>query len=671
MFIKLLKRNKRIFSVFMSIVMLVTVCSPTVAFAESDTNVSNYSQQTANIDEMLLISQEWLNDTFGKRTGYNIIPEDGTSRRATVNGCIRALQVHLGITDTADNFGPTTIRLFNQMYPNGVVQQEYPSKTENEIYGIIQCALWTKGYYIPSGSITEHFYDGTRDAIKELKTDMGFIDPNSTVTLDVMKGLLSMDQYKKLSNGNDNIRTIQQSLNREYGDYIGIIPCDGVAGRQLSTAMIKALQSVEGYSVEDATGNFGNGTKEKLPILPDTNNVLSQETEEKAIVLLKYALCWNGYDTDFSTSFDNQLIQNLTDFQTRMALPVTKIADVNTWMSLFTSKGNPDRSAIACDTRFEMTQDRIDYLKQNGYQIVGRYLTGSEKGLKDDEPERIINNGLSFFPIFQETLYTDSISKYNYDLGREDARKAIIRASELYIPDYTVIYFAIDFDPTDDQIENYVLPYFEGIKREIGTYHVGVYGTRNTCQKVMSHGYAETCFVSDMSTGYSGNMGFVMPDNWNLDQFYEYSVTTSSGTWDIDKVAYSGKFPTVDYLQPTCHKYIPQGAEDYFLGEFEFTENSVGNFFTPYGTKLSYKIIWEIKTEDHLFTYFDVVLLEYLSKVVDRRRGIPDTTSTYSTFISDEIDITSGVDYRFSYSASSLDTNIPGKIKAKVYISTK
>ena len=38
-------------------------------------------------------------------------------------------------------------------------------------------------------------------------------------------------------------------------------------------------------------------------------------------------------------------------------------------------------------------------------------------------------------------------------------------------------------------------------------------------KKFMGEGYAETCFVSDMSTGYSGNMGFKIPNNWNLDQF--------------------------------------------------------------------------------------------------------------------------------------------------------
>ena len=44
-------------------------------------------------------------------------------------------------------------------------------------------------------------------------------------------------------------------------------------------------------------------------------------------------------------------------------------------MSLLTSKGDPDRPCVACDTRFEITDARLATLKADGYEIVGRYLT--------------------------------------------------------------------------------------------------------------------------------------------------------------------------------------------------------------------------------------------------------------------------------------------------------
>ena len=45
-------------------------------------------------------------------------------------------------------------------------------------------------------------------------------------------------------------------------------------------------------------------------------------------------------------------------------------------------------------------------------------------------------------------------------------------------------------------------------------YRIGVYGSRNICQKVCSLTKAESSFVADMSTGYSGNLGYSMPSNW-------------------------------------------------------------------------------------------------------------------------------------------------------------
>lgn len=76
-------------------------------------------------------------------------------------------------------------------------------------------------------------------------------------------------------------------------------------------------------------------------------------------------------------------------------------------------------------------------------------------------------------------------------------------------------------------------------------YYVGIYGTRNICTTVMQAGGAYKCYVSDMSTGYSGNLGYRMPDFWAFDQF---ATTTVAGV-EIDKVAYSGEDPAVKLLQ--------------------------------------------------------------------------------------------------------------------------
>lgn len=508
------------------------------------------------MDQMVLKTQQYLNSIYGNNSGYNAITEDGLTGWSTVHALTRALQIELGLSSTADNFGNATKLAFNQAYPNGIVQQNINDTTTSRVYAIIQGALWCKGYGTGASGITEHFYGGTGSAVIRLKEDAGFVNPNSTVTLNVIKGLLSMDQYKCVSTGSETLRTIQQTLNQKYESYIGIIPCDGIYGRGMNKALIIVLQATLGLS---ADGVFGNGTKAACPTLPDDNATLSPNVAEELANLVRYALYCNGYDiTMYNTGWDLEVESYIRTFQTDMKLTVTGKADVDTWMSLLLSKGNPDRVCSACDTRFEITTSRANELKAKGYSIVGRYITGSNfKVLREDEPQRILDNGLYFFPIFQES--STSVSYFTEARAKVDAEKAVRAARRFRIPEGNVIYYAVDLDANEEQIRNYILPYFATIRQHADTaYKIGVYGTRNVCTQVCDWGYALTCFVSDMSTGYSGNMGFKMPTNWNYDQFAEITMnTTTDGEWAIDKDAYAARYEPVTeldtyiYVQPT------------------------------------------------------------------------------------------------------------------------
>lgn len=517
-------------------------------------------------DAMVRKTQEWLNAKYGDKQGYkklDLSEEAGIIGRTgwhTINALILAFQIELGITNTATNFGTTTVKLFNKQFEEGIK----PSANKNEtcgkyggIYGIIQGALWCKGYPAHYGSITEFFDDQTIFGVSLLRKDAG-IGAGSTVSLNVMKALLSMNQYVIVNGGTDKIQCIQRYLNQNYQDYIGLAPCDGLYGREMNKAMIKVLQAIEGYSVDGATGNFGSGTKAKLPILP-------QETKPEAIYLLRAALCCNGYDIDLNNIWKDDVELRVKEFQKDMMLTQNGISDVNTWMALMISRGNIDRPSNGCDTRFEITDARLHILKNEGYEVVGRYLTGgSFKELRVGEVERILNGGMKMFPIYQES--ENSMMYFTKERGRQDALNSSAAAHKFGLPKGTIIYFAVDTDVLDFQIQKYILPYFKSLYENFdANYQVGVYGTRNTCTQVCDNGYAVTSFVSDMSYGFSGNMGFKIPKNWNFDQYYELKIENTGWDFDLDKTTYSGRFPVVDhvehrnYIQPLIPE-VPAGT---------------------------------------------------------------------------------------------------------------
>lgn len=507
------------------------------------------------VDQMVLQTQQWLNKTYGNDSRFKKVNPDGRTGWPTIYALTRALQIELGIQSTADNFGPSTQRLFKQRYPNGVRQQAATDKSTSNVYSIIQGALWCKGYSTGS-NISQHFYDGTGSAIRKLKADMG-IEGDSSVDVEIMGALLSMKQFVLLASygGVDSVRRAQQFINKAYRPYTGIIPTDGLYGREMNTALIQVLQSLEGFSPSEATGNFGNGTKARLKTITSNN----ASSNESWVWLASTALACNGIGGEPTFVWTSTFANIVKAFQGRYAIAVTGSIDSTTWMSLLTSKGDPDRPCVACDTRFEITDARLATLKADGYEIVGRYLTepGQSsldpkdyfKAIRPGELERITRGGMRFFPIFQE--YSTKLEHFTPANGAAHAKTAREAAQRLGIPP-THIYFAVDFDATDDQVTSNILPYFKAVRQSLGgRYGVGIYASRNICSRVVNAGYASSSFISDMSTGFSGNLGFPIPNNWSYDQFTEISNYKGQG-WDLDRVAYSGKVSACASLLPAA-----------------------------------------------------------------------------------------------------------------------
>ncbi|MCR5755691.1 MAG: DUF1906 domain-containing protein, partial [Acetatifactor sp.] len=304
-------------------------------------------------------------------------------------------------------------------------------------------------------------------------------------------------------------------------------------------ALIYALQAEEGLDVNTANGSFGPTTQRKCPVL----SVENASQYPAFVKILKYALKCNGMKlTSLDGSYSEELKMSISNFQKFVALPDNNgIADLNLWMALLTSKGNTERQVSGCDCATKITNENVSVLTTNGYRYIGRYLTGRYK-LTQQEIAILSQNNIRIFPIFQrsgEGISATNVGYFTSSQALADAHDAIQAALRLGFPSGSIIYFAVDYDAYDTQVTNVLLPFFHTLSREFNSinyagFKIGIYGPRNVCTRISLAGYAKASFVSDMSTGYSGNLGYPLPYNWTFDQIVTTVIKNPSTNTSIE-----------------------------------------------------------------------------------------------------------------------------------------
>ena len=524
-------------------------------------------------DNNVLKAQTYLNAMFGGHTDWVTLDEDGITGTTTMQGIIRAFQIQNGISSITGTVGPLTLAKMRSL---DVIQKMEPDDESSINVCLIQCALFCKGYN--AGGITGIYYTTGVSAIREMQLDAG-LPVTGIIDWKVWMGLLSMNWFKLVFLGDVIIRKIQKQLNSDWSDIVGVGPCDGVVSRQTVLSLVGALQAAEGVTTELITNlssvNFGEATTNNFPgILKKNQNSDEYIPYNK---LVQYGLYFNGYDPDrFDGIFDETTFNQVKEFQIFYALTGIGLVNegevnVSTMKSLLTSKGDVSRKAKACDCATILNLQQAKDLKTAGFTHVGRYLTGyvgsehKPKFLTLEEINNIQEAGLAVFPIYQDGGYYLEYFQ-NSSQGTSDAQMAIVAAERIGVPANTTIYFAVDFDCYEYQMNAFITPYFKKInfvfnsEKNTKNYKVGIYAPRYICTRISKLGYADTSFVADMSTGFSCNLGFPIPSNWAFDQFFEESFL-SSPSFGIDKDAYSGRDTgifTFDVVEEKTKKEIEE-----------------------------------------------------------------------------------------------------------------
>ena len=558
----------------------------------------NLNEDSSIRDPWVLEVQQWLNKTYGNHPNYGSVKENGKTGWDTIYGIIRAIQLELGVTDNpVDNFGEGTSAAWEtKVTPNLAV-----GYSNGNVVKLIDAGFRCKG--MGSGKFDNKYSEENIYGLLSLKEAAGFSSPNSTFSSMWAKALFDMSAFSLLPGGDAQIQAMQKWLNGNYYSYTGIMPCDGIYQRNTNQALIYALQAEEGLSPDEATGTYGETTTRLTPTLTIGDN-------NSFVPILKFGLLVNGfYDSDdFTTLFTSAVGEKVESFRRFMVLkPYSQIANVTVIKGLLSSAGDTNRSADGVDTSTQLSYNQIQTLVNNKVFFVGRYLTGTvgtgseerDKFLTEAECSMLFGEDINIFPIYQDGGYY--IEYFSRSQGYQDGVKAGTAATSLGIPKGVNIYFAVDIDILGDDIEGTVKEYFIGVNQGLKDYRydIGVYGTRNVCSQMYKLGLAENSFVADMSTGFSGNLGFSMPRNWAFDQFIEFTMGTGDEAVGIDQVAISYKDQGFTYLESNNHsprfldfvEKVQKEADNYFpsasvsgkakLVADYFRSNSYGN------------IIWE------------------------------------------------------------------------------
>lgn len=180
------------------------------------------------------------------------------------------------------------------------------------------------------------------------------------------------------------------------------------------------------------------------------------------------------------------------------------------------------------DTPFN-TKTKIPCLLSQGVRTVIRYYNFSnsqnfpDKRLELPEAQTLIAHGMQIAVVFQQRQ--NQMSDFTELKGIAAGRRAYRHAQDnINQPAGSGIYFSVDFDASNNEIESNIAPYFEGVKRafteESGgnpEYRVGAYGSGLVCRSLTEKGLINLTWLA-MSRGFRGTREALNAGEFHLAQ---------------------------------------------------------------------------------------------------------------------------------------------------------
>lgn len=186
------------------------------------------------------------------------------------------------------------------------------------------------------------------------------------------------------------------------------------------------------------------------------------------------------------------------------------------------------------DTTIELTRHALA-LKAQGYDFALRYYSNNaSKNLSLGEARALSGAGLQIGVVW-ETSGTHA-GFFSRAQGLADGAQAFRMAKEaIGQPFGSAIYFAVDYDPTQADLDGAISNYFTGVHAALyvanegePSYRIGVYGSGLCCAALVERGQAGLSWLSQ-STAFAGSRQYAEQKRYDLLQMLPKRIVGADG----------------------------------------------------------------------------------------------------------------------------------------------
>lgn len=184
------------------------------------------------------------------------------------------------------------------------------------------------------------------------------------------------------------------------------------------------------------------------------------------------------------------------------------------------------------DTAQQMTR-HAQALRRHGYDFVMRYYShNSAKNLGAQEARALAAAGLRIGAVWESAgTHAGFFSRAQ---GQADGAAALRQARSAAQPPGSAIYFAVDYDPSQADIDGAIADYFAGLAAAMnGDYRVGVYGSGLCCESLLER-KAASCSWLSQSMGFAGSRAFAAGQHYDLIQALPQKISIDGEVLQID-----------------------------------------------------------------------------------------------------------------------------------------